>query len=186
MPLSGPEWVNQYPTSSRIEDLNGSFRSNVQRFVAALRAAGATVTIAATLRPPERAYLMHYAYAIARQGMDPNTVPPMYGVDIEWVHHDAQGRPNILASQAAANEMVQGFGIVFQPALTSRHTEGRAIDMDITWSRNLTIRDGSGAQVTITSQPRTGAGNADLQRVGASFGVYKLATDPPHWSSDGH
>lgn len=187
MPLSGGQWVNRYRPSTRIDDITEPFRSNARRFVAALQAAGATVYIADTLRPPQRAYLMRSAYGVARQGMDPSTVQPMRGVDIQWVHRDAQGRPNIAASRAAAEQMVQGFGLVFPPApTTSRHEQGLAIDMTITWSNNLTIRNGSGAQVTINSSPRTGAGNGELQRVGASFGVYKLASDPPHWSSDGH
>jgi hypothetical protein len=38
----------------------------------------------------------------------------------------------------------------------------------------------------ITTTPRTGAGNAALQAVGAGFGVRKLASDAPHWSTDGH
>ena len=82
--------------------------------------------------------------------------------------------------------MVQAYGIVFKPVLNSRHTEGKAIDMDITWQGHLTIANAAGAQVAIATQPRTGAGNTTLQGVGATYGVRKLASDPPHWSSDGH
>jgi hypothetical protein len=82
--------------------------------------------------------------------------------------------------------MVQGYDIVFKPVLTSRHTEGNAIDMDISWQGNLAITNAGGNTITITTTPRTGSGNAALQGVGASYGVRKLATDPPHWSTDGH
>lgn len=186
MPPSGPLWTNQFPASSSTDDLVEPFRESVNRFLAVLRSAGATVNIAETLRPPQRVYLMHYSFCIARQALDPSTVPTMAGVDIQWVRTDAQGAPDLPASRSAAEQMVQAYGIVFKPALTSRHTEGRAIDMHITWQGDLTIANAAGGQVTITTEPRTGAGNTDLWGVGAAYGVLKLATDPPHWSSDGH
>jgi hypothetical protein len=186
MPLSGPQWTNQFPTSSSTDDLKEPFRSNVNRFLSALRNAGATVDISATLRPPERAYLMHYSFGIAREGLDPATVPAMAGVDIEWVHTGTDGNPSPAASRNAAEQMVQAYGIVFRPALGSRHTEGNAIDVDISWQGNLTISNAGGKAIPITTTPRTGAGNAALQGIGAGFGVRKLASDAPHWSTDGH
>jgi hypothetical protein len=93
----------------------------------ALADAGANVTIAATFRPPERAYLMHFAWEIAHGNISPRDVPAMAGVAIEWVHSNAA------ASRAAAQEMVDGYGMAFIAALRSRHTEGRAIDMSISW-----------------------------------------------------
>lgn len=184
--LSGSQWVSHFPNSASIDDLVEPFRTNVRRFVAALQQAHATVAIAATLRRPERAYLMHFAFAIAREGADPNGVPAKAGVDIQWVHRDAQGVPDLAASKSAAEQMVQGYGIVFKPALTSRHIEGKAVDMTIEWQNNLVIATSNGTSRTITSAPRTGSGNADLQKVGSSFGVIKLVSDPPHWSFDGH
>ena len=186
MPLSGPQWANQFPGSASTNDLVEPFRTSVNRFVAALRAAGATVLIEDTLRPRERAYLMHYSFRIAREGLDPGTVPPMQGVNIQWVHTDPQGNPNLPASRAAAEQMVQGYEIAFRPALVSQHTEGRAIDMTITWQGNLTIANANGGQTAITTLPRTGGGNIALHGVGAAYGVHKLLTDPPHWSADGH
>jgi hypothetical protein len=176
MPISGPDWVSQFPTSNSVDDLVEPFRDNVNRFLSALSDAGATVSIAATLRPPQRAYLMHYSFLIARGGADPGGVPAMDGVDIQWAHD---------AAKPAAEAMVEGYGIVFQPALASRHTQGLAIDMDIAWQGTLTITDAQGADTTISTLPRNG-GNSALQAVGNSYGVKKLATDPPHWSSDGH
>lgn len=185
MPVSGPQWTNQFPASSSTNDLTEPFRSNVNRFVTALNNAGANVSINETLRPPERAYLMHYSFRIAREALDPASVPAMAGVDIQWVHLDANGNADSAASRNAAEQMVQAYGIVFRPALTSRHTEGRAIDVDISWQATLAISNAGGTQVSITTTPRNGS-NAALQVVGASYGVRKLATDPPHWSSDGH
>lgn len=185
MPLSGPQWVNQFAASSSTNDLAEPFRSRVNRFLAALRAAGAHVIIDETLRPPQRAHLMHYAFRIARENLDPTAVPPMQGVEIQWVHRGAQGQPDAQASRHAAEQMVRAYDIVFRPALTSRHTEGNAIDMTISWQGTLNISDARGTQTAIATPPRNG-GNGMLQQIGAGYGVHKLATDPPHWSSDGH
>ena len=185
MRSSGPEWVSKFPPSVAVDDLSEPFRTNVRRFLAALGAAHATAAIASTLRPPERAYLMHFSFAIASEGMDPATVPAMAGVNIDWVHRDGSERPDLAASRAAARHMVDGYGIAFRPALRTRHSEGTAIDMTISWSGALTIAGADGVPVTIVSAPRSG-GNTDLQAVGSGYGVLKLVTDPPHWSIDGH
>ncbi|HEU4326647.1 MAG TPA: glycoside hydrolase family protein [Roseiflexaceae bacterium] len=183
--LSGEQWVARFPTSRSTADLAGDFGGNVDRFIEALRAAGASVRISATLRPPERAFLMHYAWRIAQGDINPADVPAREGVEIDWVHRNAQGRPDRAASRAAAQRMVDAYEIVHRPSLTSRHTEGLAIDMTITWSGTLSIANAEGETVRIASTPRTGAGNTELHAVGATYGVQKLASDPPHWSSDG-
>lgn len=182
--LSGADWVNQFPTSRDVEDLASPFRENVGSFIAALQTAGATVTIAATYRPAERAYLMHYAYRIARESLDPRDVPARSGVDIEWVHRKANNQVDMVASKNAAEDMVLAYGIVYRPALNSQHTRRLAIDMTITWSGTLSIKNGRGRTVDITSSPRTGQ-NGELHAVGQTHNVVKLVSDPPHWSADG-
>jgi hypothetical protein len=183
--LSGSTWVQQFPTSTSVDDLVDPFQSNVKQFIAALRKSGATVSIGSTVRPKERAWLMHWSFMISK-GLDPGNVPVMIGVDIEWVHRDANGNADLSVSKAAADAMVSGYEILFAPVLVSQHTAGLAIDMDIGWSgKVLTITDGAGKPVMIETNPKDG-GNPDLHRVGASYGVIKLVSDPPHWSSDGH
>ncbi|MBS0198027.1 MAG: Ig-like domain-containing protein [Planctomycetes bacterium] len=184
--LSGAQWVSRFPGSSSTSDLVSPFQGNVNAFIDALRSAGASVTISATLRPPNRAFLMHYSYRVARDGLNPASVPRRNGVNICWLHTTANGGADLATSVQAAEAMVVGYNIAFAPALESRHTEGRAIDMTISWSGNLQIVDGNGTLVNITSVPRNGSGNTDLHAVGATFGVIKLASDPPHWSDDGH
>ena len=103
------------------------------------------------------------------------------GVEIEWMHTDDQGDPDLAGSVAAAKAMILAYGIVHEPARWTRHTEGLAIDMHIQWEGDLAI-----ANKIISSLPRNGAQNTELRAVGASYGVIKLASDPPHWSSDGH
>jgi hypothetical protein len=191
MPLSGPSWIEQFPTSKSVDDLVEPFRTNVKNFLQALSDAGADVSIAATFRPPERAFLMHYCYQIAKGLVDPsaapsNPAPPAsQDINIQWLHTDDAGDPDTAASIQAAAQMVASYAIRFAPVLASRHTEGLAIDMDITWEGVLSIADATGMMKIISSVPRDG-GNTDLHAVGATYGVIKLITDPPHWSSDGH
>ncbi len=183
--LSGPVWVPRFPTSKSTSTLIDGFRQGCDAFIGALKDAGANVRISATLRPPERAYLMHWAFVINAHEVDPDDAPPMAGVDIEWVHRKANGSQDIASGRAAAAAMVSGYGIVHRPSLTSLHSFGKAIDMTITWTGDLKIAQKNGSQKTISSLPRNGL-NHELWKVGGGYGVIKLATDPPHWSSTGH
>ena len=183
--LSGAGWVQKFPTSRSTNDLADPFKSKVNKFIAALKNAGANPVIAATRRPKERAYLMHFSFKISN-GFDPRNVEEMPGVDIEWVHRDPNGSVNLTASKTAANNMVEGYGIAYEPALLSHHTQGNAIDMTIRWtSTQLTIVDAAGTVAVIKTGAKDGS-NIQLHKVGATYGVIKLVIDPPHWSNDGH
>jgi len=183
---SGPQWEPRWPKSSAVSDLVQPFQGNVESFITALQAAGANVVIDTTLRPRQRAYLMHYAPIVANGNMAPQNVPQEPGVDICWLHRDANGNPDLAESRDAAQQLANAFHVAFPAAFPTRHSLGLAIDMNITWNGNLVITDGNGQQVTITSTPRTGAGNTDLHAVGATYGVIKLLADPPHWSDTGN
>lgn len=177
--LSGPHWYNYFPTSRSISDLVSPFREKVQRFQQAMINAGVQTIVTATYRPPERAYLMHYAASIDRGQIDSDDVPSMAGVDIDWGHYTRAG------SIQAASQMVDVYGVGGNPvALQSLHTQRLAIDWNVTWEGTLKIKDGNGRIVEI-GEPRNGASNKKLFEVGASYGVYKLENDPPHWSSNG-
>lgn len=188
--LSGAAWVARFPGSRSTDDLVSPFRENVASFISALQAAGATVTIAATLRPPERAFLMHWSWKIINENADPQSIPARAGVDIKWDHVSRNGTYSSQASIAAARAMVNGYGIQnlqTSPALTSRHIAGNAIDMSISWGATLTITDADGSEVVINEEPRTGM-NTELHTVGRTYGVTKFtggAKDKPHWSTDG-
>ncbi len=177
--LSGPHWIDYFPTSKSISDLASPFRERVQSFQKALIDAGAQTIIAATYRPKQRAYLMHYAAKIDRGQIAAEDVPAMAGVDIEWVHYTNAG------SVQAAEQMVEAYGVGGNPvALESRHTQKLAIDWNITWEGTLKIKKPDGAIVSVGSPPN-GTNNTALHAVGSSYGVIKLLNDPPHWSSDG-
>jgi len=152
----------------------------VLAFISAMERGGAMVSIAATFRPPERAYLMHWCCMIAGSGLDPAAVPPMNGVEIDWSHGG-----DVSDARAAAAAMKSAYEIKFPAALVSRHTQRRAIDMTISWQGTLNITDFNGQERTITAPPRSGLNHAVVD-VGRSFGVIRLMIDPPHWSDDGH
>lgn len=180
--LSGAAWwhANQarFANSADLAALEPAFGAKAKTFVAALKAAGATVQVSATRRHEVRAYLMHFSWRIAKGGIAAAAVPAKPGCDIVWDHGDDA------RSRAAAQQMVDLFEIVFQPTLTSLHITGLALDMTISWPGTITIRDGAGKAVALSS-PRDGS-NPALHKVGASYGVIKLLSDPPHWSVDGH
>lgn len=182
--LSGAEWVRSYPGKDSTFELSILFRDKVENFIKALEQAGARVTISATLRPPERAYLMHWSWMIANKKVLAKSVPGFRGVDINWNHEDAN------KSLAAAVAMVNAYGMKnlhVAPALNSRHTEGNAIDMDVSWSDELTIKNANNELITIGTTPRDGM-NTELHAVAKTFSVIKYHggyADKPHWSNDG-
>jgi hypothetical protein len=177
--VSGPHWCGRFAGSKSIDDLDPQWRGRVHAFVSTLERGGAHVEVQATLRPLERAYLMHWCWMIANLSQAPAAVPPQAGVAIDWTHSgDAR------AARAAAEAMVEAYELQFLPSLTSRHIVGRAIDMSITWHDRLSVRDFDGAVHYILTDPRDGT-NPELAKVGATFGIFKLTTDRPHWSDDG-
>jgi hypothetical protein len=178
--VSGPGWCARFPTSTSLDDLVPDFGDRVRAFLSRLRAGGATVDIAATFRPPERAYLMHWCCMVGGSGQDPSAVPHMAGVAIDWAHGGSTP-----SARAAARQMMARYQIKFPAALISRHTQRRAIDMTIGWKGSLRITDFNGQAHVIDGGPRSGS-NPQLIHVGATFGVIKLVNDPPHWSDDGH
>lgn len=178
--LSGPQWCARFPGSTSIDDLHPEWRRGVWAFVDALRSGGATVAVPETVRPVERAYLMHWCWMIANLSQAPGAVPPLEGVDIDWTHH-GDGR----AARAAAEAMVNGFGLQDLPSLDSRHITGHALDMHITWGNRLSLRDNHGSTHYILTEPRNGS-NPELVKIAASFGLIRQADGRPHWSVDGH
>ncbi|MBL9135054.1 MAG: carboxypeptidase regulatory-like domain-containing protein [Verrucomicrobiales bacterium] len=154
LPNSGSHWVSEFEGSRETSALVEPFRSNVDRFVTALRAGGATVTIASTFRPQKRAYLMHYCGKLAKLGRNqPLVAPPAYDpndsvvaancdggpgcvgtFEINWLHLDRDGRIDRSATKAAAAAMMSAFGIAFPAGFPgTRHSVRRAIDMTIDW-----------------------------------------------------
>lgn len=181
--LSGTAWWNanqtSYPNSASLDDLADPFKENARKFVEAMRAGGATVSISSTKRNATRAKLMHYSWQVAKGAVKASDVPAIEGCSILWDHGDEA------KSKKGAAEMVSLFGIVHKPSLTSIHIEGRAVDMTISWTGTIEVKDAADATHKLEEGPRNGD-NATLQSIGASYSVKKLASDPPHWSDTGH
>lgn len=178
--FSGPVWCGRFPGSKSIEDLEPEWRARVRAFISAVERGGARVEVQATLRPHQRAYLMHWCWMIINLSQAPGAVPALAGHDIDWTHGG-----DLRAARAAAEAMVEAFALQALPSLTSRHTVGRAVDLAITWQGRLSVRDCDGAVHYIMIEPCDGT-NPELAKIGASFGVFKLAGDRWHWSDDGH
>ena len=181
--LSGRAWLvaneARFPNSQSVSDLTPGFAAQVNAFLGALARARATVRISATRRNRSRAWMMHYSWRLARGEITPGDIPADPDADIIWDHGDAA------QSRRAAQEMVDFFHIAYRPSLTSNHIRGTAIDMTISWSDPIEIVDAGGRTHRI-DRPRSGADNTALHSVGASYGVLKLLSDPPHWSANGH
>ncbi len=182
--LSGAHWHDEFPTSTELSDLDGTFAGRVQKFIAALEKAGATVEITATKRPAERAFLMHWAWMIAKKGFDPKSVPAMKGVDIHWWHGDQAKSKD--AAQAMCDKY-QLNKLKVPPALNSHHITGKAVDMKIKWEGDLLIKNAKGIEVLIKSSPRDHT-NAAIIRMAQTYQVIHfkdVQKDKVHWSVDG-
>jgi len=182
--LSGAQWEQRFKGSASTKDLTATFRKAVEAFIDAMTSAGIAVRISNTFRPIPRSYLMHWCWEIAAKNVKAEDVPAMNGVNINWVHPTAE------ASIAAANKMVKAFemgNLKTSPALQSLHNVGRAIDMSISWTDTVTVKDADGKLIKLKTTPRTGM-NRQLKTVGASYGVKKFIgghKDKPHWSDNG-
>jgi hypothetical protein len=210
---SGGQWVKRFAPDNRLSALNDSFETNVRAFIAALRAAGATVKITQVYRPQPRAYLMHYSWRIAYgrgtgkySKVEPDKVPPYNEgpekVPICWMFRDdtrnAGSYLKNVSIQLAENMAGRyGYRIVVGhgAAYPTNHEKRTAIDMNIQWEGFLRIKPGKKAPfreddslVEIVGEPRTGM-HPRLWRVGRSYGVIKYVNaetpDPPHWSANG-
>lgn len=185
--LSGKTWWNanqaKYPNSTKVEDLSSTFKPKAEKFIAALKAAGASTRFTATLRSRARADLMYYCWQVGKMGMDAATVPAIDGVDIIWDHGDAE------KSKKGALEMHDAFeiaGVVAKPG-NSNHLTGNAMDMYISWTGTLKIKNASDEEVTIEGAP-TDETNEKIQEVGATYGCKngaKTLDEPWHWSPTG-
>lgn len=176
--LSGVDWCDRFPGDRTTRTLRMPWRRNVQAFILAVERGGAQVSIAATWRPLERAYLMRCCWDVYHHRVLPSALPRLAGVDIEWVHRTEE------ASWEACRAMFERYRLRARPSMTSRHIQGHAIDMQIVWGGTITVQDANGRQVELSTRQGTDM-NPALHEVGASYGVIKRLTDPPHWSTDG-
>jgi hypothetical protein len=90
--LSGRAWwtANQgkalYSTSTSIGKLDVTFKTKVTAFKKALTDAGAKISISTTRHSEARAYVLHWAWKVAKGLVTADKVPKKTGVDITWDH----------------------------------------------------------------------------------------------------
>ncbi|MGC2960305.1 LysM peptidoglycan-binding domain-containing protein [Paraburkholderia graminis] len=183
---SGAAWCSKFRGSASLSSLNDSFKACASAFIGAMRDANISVRINAALRPIQRSYLMFHAFEIAKGRERPDRVPPYSGVNIDWVHRNADGSMDLDASVKAAKEMCRGYGINVNSAMQavgrpgrSRHNYGAAVDMNITGYVGKRIKDAAGHEVELRSF-------ADLKHVGDGYGVTYYPHENMHWSDTGH
>ncbi len=183
---SGAVWCSRFPGSAELGSLNDSFKAKASAFINAMRDAHISVRINAALRPIQRSYLMYHAFEIAKGRERPDQVPSWAGVNIDWVHRNADGSMNLQQSIDAAKAMCRGYGINIHSATQavgrpgrSRHNYGAAVDLNIAGYVGKRIRDASGTQVQLNSF-------ADLKQVGHDYGVIYYPHENMHWSDTGH
>ena len=200
---SGGQWVKRFAPDNRLSALNDSFETNVRAFIAALRAAGATVTINQVYRPQPRAYLMHYSWRIAYgrgtgkySKVEPDKVPPYdegpEKVPICWMFRDDTRNAGSYVKNASiglAEAMAGRYGyrivVGHGAAYPTNHEKRTAIDMNIQWEGVLRIKPGKKAPFysDLVDPERRGkveivggprtGMHPRLRRVGKSYGVIK-------------
>src|SRR5262249_10335665 len=117
----------------------------------------------------------HYAWDIAHGLIAPSAVPPRQGIDIRWDYG------NDSVSRQAAQQMVDFFGMTNHAELNSRHIQALAIDMQVSWTGVLMIKNKAGRTRGISSGPWN-ANNRTLARLAATYGVYRVFSDvAPRW-----
>ncbi|MDX2469138.1 MAG: hypothetical protein QNL04_01040, partial [SAR324 cluster bacterium] len=131
--LSGARWHGEKLPKTGLESLKGNFKTNFTAFERWLKLNGSFDGASRfTLRPPERAWLMHHSWRIAGQKRVkaleftyPHFPEDEHGLGIIWDHGDAA------TSKQKAQEMVEKYAITYEPALKSLHTLGLAVDFKI-------------------------------------------------------
>lgn len=116
---AGAALCKLFPGSHEVEDLVEPFRTRVRRFLRELEDRGCTVEIRATLRPPQRAWLMRQCWDVSEGRLAPSAVP---------VHPEIGA---VVWSVAGAWEMRRTYALAARPSLVSRHIAGEAIDMRV-------------------------------------------------------
>ena len=184
--LSGPVWCGRFPGSKELSSLSQPFRAKATAFYNAMLEAHISVHINSALRPVQRSYLMYHAFRIAKGHEQPDHVPPWPGVNIDWVHRNADGSMDLHRSVDAAKSMCLGYGLnlnsasqtVAPPGL-SKHNQGKAYDLNISGHIGKRMKDATNTEVQINSFH-------DLKQVGAGYDVIYFPQENMHWSDTGN
>jgi hypothetical protein len=172
------------------------FSERIAALLAALREAGARVSLNSTLRSPERGYLMWGAFLLgqARSAdaleaiadmLDDRNVRWKRNVAITWRHPNGW-----LATQGAARAMAETYQVAYATesgARASDHYTGRAVDFEaIALPRRLELRGLDGRVQRFDLSDSHEARDLSLTPqlidfVEHAYGLEKLSADYPHW-----
>ena len=170
----------RFQGSSSLDTLSSSFGPQAKAFIAAIKAADGSVSVAATFHPPQRSYLMYNAWRIAKGAVAARSVTGYPGVNIDWTHGG-----NSAAARSAAQRMCSAYGIAWSsgrqqvaPAGASRHNFRGAVDMNIQGYVGKSIRTPKGAHVRVSSF-------SQLVALGGQYGLHYYSGENMHWSDMG-
>ncbi|WP_155116653.1 hypothetical protein [Helicobacter bilis] len=71
-------------------------------------------------------------------------------IPINWIHTDSSGNYSEKISREKALEMKNAYGMKYIASITSNHILGKAIDMTITWIKDIKIKDKAGKEYILT------------------------------------
>ena len=202
----GPNWTMRFrnPSSeggmlAALQDARPSsdFARRLEDLMGQLRAAGATVQLASTVRHRERGYLMWGAFELGRQ-LDAESIEAMcvrldernaaWRLDVPIVWRHPAGWQ---ATKDAAKAMADTYEVVYATeagARASSHYGGGAVDLTVVaLPRTLELEAPSGERrrfdLSDPNETRELSLTPQLiEWVEAAFGFEKLRADYPHWN----
>lgn len=162
-----PTWLARYPIGTDTNALSEPFRSQVEAFLTALRAATGpggppAVTVLAARCPPERVRLLQAA----------------------WDEAYGDGSGVSAQRRDAARAMCEAAGLDARPSSRTRFTDGLAVRLEITWTGTVEAVDADGAPRLLDADDG-GWDNPSLVAMGRTYGVLHRRGDRHHWSFDG-
>jgi hypothetical protein len=201
-----PNWTARYRNpadeagmlgalSARSE--SAAFAGRIEVLLAALREAGASVSLNSTVRSPERGYLMWGAFLLSRCETEPELEAAIAlleernaewqrNVPIEWRH-----RAGWRETREAAREMADTYQVVYASedgARASDHYTGSAVDLTaVALPRELILRapDGTRRRFDLSASDETRDLSLSpelIDWVEVHYALRKLESDYPHWT----
>jgi|GEM_PF-2476759 len=211
----------EFKASTNLATLKPDFKTKVEEFQTALTDAGASYTVNETRRFPARTFLLYWCVRIAKTSTNTSAVSEYITLAKEQLNNEGQKSPGEVIIRARAADLqrlaeypdvpikwshpteadtkagaeamraVGNYSVVAPPG-KSNHIDGNALDMNVSWSGNISIKKkGATVKTLINTEPRRfskgeGLKNEQMVEVGTSYGVINYGSgDEIHWSKTG-
>ncbi len=211
----------EFRASKDLATLKPDFKSNVEEFQGSLKDAGANYTVNETRRFPSRTYLLYWCVRVAKTNTNTSAVSEYITLAKEQLKNEGTNSPGEVTIRARAADLqrlaeypdvpikwshpteaqtkagaeamraVGNYSVVAPPG-KSNHIDGNALDMNVSWSGNISIKKkGAGVKTLINTDPRRfskseGLKNEQMIEVGRTYGVINYGGgDEIHWSKTG-